>query len=101
MIMSFRHKGLDELFVKNRTKRIDSRYWDKILEQLNYLDVMEFESDINDMRQWYPHRLVGKNPHGQDIDGHWSLKVNGNWRITYYFNDEDGNVYLVKTSPTP
>lgn len=95
MILSFRHKGLEELFENEASRKIDSRYWDKILEQLNFLDVMELESDINDMSKWCPHRLKGQNPWGQDIDGHWSLKVNGNWRITYYFNKEDANVYFV------
>lgn len=28
-----------------------------------------------------------------DLKDHWALKVNGNWRITFKFEDE--NVYIV------
>ena len=33
------------------------------------------------------HKLKG------DLKDHWALKVNGNWRITFKFEDE--NVYIV------
>ena len=41
---------------------------------------------------WAPHKLTGFNPHGQSVNGHWSLKVSGNWRLTYKYSD--GNVEL-------
>lgn len=95
MIISFRHKGLQELLDKEKSRLIDRRYWDTLIEQLNYIDVMERDTEINDMYVWRPHRLTGKNPHGQDVNGHWSLKVSGNWRVTYYFNNADGTASLV------
>lgn len=55
---------------------------------------MRNENSIRSRLEWRPHKLHGKNPHGQDLEGHWSLKVSGNWRITYRFT-EDGNDELL------
>ena len=32
---------------------------------------------------WMLHQLVG------DLNGNWSLKVNGNWRLIFRFEGED------------
>ena len=32
---------------------------------------------------WKLHPLLG------DLKGHWSVKVNGNWRLTFRFEGED------------
>ena len=32
---------------------------------------------------WNLHPLSG------ELQGHWSIKVNGNWRLTFTFEDED------------
>ncbi|HNL36817.1 MAG TPA: type II toxin-antitoxin system RelE/ParE family toxin [Agitococcus sp.] len=37
---------------------------------------------------WSLHKLSGKNPKGQSVEGHYAIKVNGNWRLTFYFEDE-------------
>ncbi len=95
MIISFRHKGLEALFLNKKTKagKISALYAPKIRVMLGFLNRMVSEEEILD-QPWEAHRLVGKNPHGQDLKGHWALKVSGNWRITYRFT-EDGNVELL------
>jgi len=35
---------------------------------------------------WNLHELKG------DLEGHWSVKVNGNWRLTFRFINEDAEV---------
>lgn len=94
MIVSFRHKGLEELYNNSKSKKIDCNHWKKIKQQLDFLDLMEDENQILEMVAWCPHHLSGKNNSGQDVDGHWSLKVSGNWRITYSFT-ENGEVILL------
>lgn len=93
MIVSFRHKGLEELYQKGKTRRIDVRFWPKLKLIFAALDILDEEDLILSQSHWMPHKLSGKNPKGQSIDGHWSLKVSGNWRLTYRFND--GNVELI------
>jgi len=39
-------------------------------------------SDMN-MPDWRWHPLIG------DLSGHWSVWVNGNWRLTFAFEGED------------
>lgn len=39
--------------------------------------------------QWKLHALKGKNIKGQAMQGHWSIWVSGNWRLTFGFEGED------------
>lgn len=94
MIVSFRHKGLEELFKKGSSKKINPQHQAKLVEQMSILDSLVNETDILIYLQWFPHKLSGKNSKGKDVEGHWSLKVSGNWRLTYCF-EPDGNVVLL------
>ena len=93
MIVSFRHKGLEELYKKGKSRKIDPRHWNKLLIQMTIINQLTSEKDIMIFRNWLSHKLTGQNPAGQTVDGHWSLKVSGNWRLTYFF-DQNGNVIL-------
>ena len=57
-----------------------------VAAQLQALNVMKSIDEI-DMPGWNLHSLE------RDLKGHWSLKVNGNWRLTFTFDGED--VYIV------
>lgn len=94
MIKSFRHKGLADLFFTGSTAGINAAHAELLSAQLTFLNNMQSENIILTRRMWRPHKLQGKNPHGQTLKGHWSLKVSGNWRLTYCFT-EDGNVELL------
>jgi proteic killer suppression protein len=45
-------------------------------------------ADDMDALAWRFHKLSGKNPKGQSIQDHWSVSVNGNWRLTFCFEIE-------------
>lgn len=87
MIVSFRHKGLEELYNTGKTKRIDARFWNKLRTMFDALDDLENEEAIMAHPGWAPHKLLGNNPKGQPVSEHWSLKVSGNWRLTYLYNN--------------
>jgi proteic killer suppression protein len=86
MIKSFEHKGLEAFFYEGTTKGIQAQHADK---QRYRLDRLNNAGGIKDMD--FPgydlHQLKG------DRKGIWAVKVSGNWRLTFRF--EDGNAYVV------
>jgi proteic killer suppression protein len=86
MIKGFRHKGLKKFFETGAKSRIQPGHADKLSRQLGALDKVEQGSDM-DFPGWRLHPLKGK------LAGHWSVWVNGNWRMTFKF--EGGNAVLV------
>jgi toxin HigB-1 len=50
--------------------------------QLTLLDASTSPKDMN-VPGWHLHALKGK------LKGHWSVRVSGNWRITFKFEGED------------
>jgi toxin HigB-1 len=86
MIKSFRHKGLETYFYSGSKKGIQPKHAQKladILDQLHAAHVVE------DMR--FPgsdlHLLKGS------LRRVWAVKVSGNWRLTFEF--EQGDAYVV------
>ena len=45
------------------------------------LDNARSETDMN--ARWRLHRLKG------DLNGHWSVELSGNWRVTFAFEGTD------------
>lgn len=86
MIKSFRHKGLEQLYTRNETKLINRAHEARIRSILNIVDGAEQVNDIN-LPGLRLHKLKGAK---QDA---WSVKVSGNWRITFRY--ENGDVYEV------
>lgn len=86
MIKTFQHKGLKQFFNSGTTKGIQAAHARKL--QL-ILTTLNAATDIQDMSApaFKLHRLTG------DEKGTWSVWVNGNWRVTFRF--EDGNAYIV------
>ena len=86
MIKSFKHKGLESFFCNGTKKGIRPEHAGKI-ERI--LDRLNAASDIIDMNypDAYLHRLSG------NLDGQYSVRVPGNWRI--FFEFVDGNAYVV------
>ena len=86
MIKTFSHKGLEEFFYQGSKKGIQPKHAIKIED---ILDRLEGARSIHDMS--YPgaglHLLEPKH------EGVWSVRVSGNWRITFKFRD--GDVYDV------
>ena len=86
MIMSFSHKGLETFFYEGTTKRIQAKHATKLRYQLDRLNNAEAINDM-DFPGYDLHQLKGR------LKGHWSVKVSGNLRLTFRF--EDGNAYVV------
>jgi proteic killer suppression protein len=82
MIKSFRYKGL-KLFFENRSKAgINAAHAAKLARQLSRLNVANGDSDMN-VPGWGLHALQG------NLQNHWSISVNGNWRMTFTFEGTD------------
>ena len=86
VIKSFDHKGLEKFFYDGDKRGIQPTHAQKIADILDRLDASVTIQDMD-----YPgsnlHRLKGK------LKGLWSVKVSGNWRITFEFRE--GNAFVV------
>ena len=82
MIKSFLHKGLQSFFKTGKKAGIQPHHAPKLGRQLVRLDVAKNPSDMN-VPGWGMHPLSGK------LAGHYSVIVNGNWRMTFKFEGDD------------
>ena len=78
MIISFRHKGLEGFYRTGKTPGIQPAHAAKLLRILAALDVATGPAELN-FPGYKLHPLKGT------LDGHWSIWVNGNWRVTFRF----------------
>ena len=85
MIKSFEHKGLERFFYDGDKRGIQPAHAQKIADILDRLDASVKLQDMN-----YPgsnlHQLKG------ELKGVWSVKVSGNWRISFQFVEENAYV---------
>lgn len=84
MILSFRHKGLKRFFETGDQRGIPAQHAARIRRQLDVIDAATVIEDI-DLPGYDLHELKGKRK------GTWSIKVSGNWRITFQFRDGDAS----------
>ena len=86
MIISFKHKGLEKFFNSGDKSGIQEKHTQRLRLILNRLNLMAKIEDVS-----FPsanlHKLKGEK---KDL---WSIKISGNWRITFKFENE--NVYIV------
>lgn len=82
MIKSFKHKGLEIFFVTGSKKGIIPDHADKLSRILDRLDASISVKDM-DLPGYKLHKLSG------DKKGMWSVTVNGNWRVVFYFEGQD------------
>jgi len=82
VIRSFRHAGLEKLFLTGSKAGIQPAYANKLRLQLTRLNVCSKAEDMN-VPGWRLHKLSG------DLRSHWSVAVSGNWRMTFAFEGED------------
>jgi proteic killer suppression protein len=86
MIKSFKHKGLEKYFLFGSKKGITPEHSTKLGRILDRLDSSINAEDMN-LPGFRLHKLSGKE---KDI---WSVTVNGNWRVSFYF--ENGDAFIV------
>jgi proteic killer suppression protein len=85
MIKDFRHKGLQRFYETGTKAGIQPAHAAKLSRQLKVLDVAKSPDEM-DVPGWRLHALTG------DHCGHWSVWVNGNWRLTFTFKGEDAEL---------
>ncbi len=82
MIKSFAHKGLEEFFLDGVKRGIQTKHARRLADILDRLNASHSVRDMN-----FPgsglHQLKGK------LRDYWSVKVSGNWRIIFRFEDGD------------
>ncbi|WP_323842958.1 type II toxin-antitoxin system RelE/ParE family toxin [Moraxella sp. Pampa] len=88
MIVSFNHKGLEKFFKTGSTAGIQAKHKNKLNLQLAALHHATSPLDLATPPSWQLHALKG------NLEGHWAMSVNGNWRLTFRFNN-DGNAEIV------
>lgn len=81
MIVSFKHRGLQHFFENGTKKGIDPRHAPRLKRLLDRLHAAE---DIRDMQ------FPGSGLHllKPTQDGVWSVRVSGNWRLTFRFDQD-------------
>ncbi|MFH0934518.1 MAG: type II toxin-antitoxin system RelE/ParE family toxin [Pseudomonadota bacterium] len=86
MIKSFKHKGLERLFIKGIASGVQADYTTRITLMLDAIDAAEQVKEL-DLPGFRLHRLKG------DKRSLWSMRVSANWRITFEF--ENGDAYIL------
>lgn len=86
MIKTFVHKGLCKFYETGSNAGIQAKHADKLSKILALLDRAETVQDIA-LPSYDLHPLKG------DMKGLWSVKVNGNWRVVFRF--ENGDAYVL------
>ena len=88
MIASFKHRGLEQFFESGTTRGIQAKQANRIRMILARLNAATSPQDMN-LPGLVLHELMGQRK------GTWSVKVSGNWRITFTFDGVDAqNVNL-------
>ncbi|HZB89367.1 MAG TPA: type II toxin-antitoxin system RelE/ParE family toxin [Terracidiphilus sp.] len=82
MIQSFRHAGIERFFRTGSKAGIVPSHAEKLANRLQLLDFAKSPADMN-MPGWGLHKLSG------NLKGHWAVKMSGNWRLTFAFENED------------
>jgi len=76
MIRSFRHKGLEKLFIEDNRSKINPEHAAKLLRILDRLEASTNPQDMN-LSGYRLHELKGKEKNT------WAVWISGNWRVTF------------------
>lgn len=85
MIKSFKHKGLQKFFETGSKAGIVAPHANRLSAQLGLLNQITDVQAMN-MPGWGLHPLAGS------LQDHWAVKVNGNWRLTFKFENDHAEV---------
>jgi len=85
LIKSFKHKGLERFYLTDSKAGIIAAHAERLRDQLTALEYANTPLDMN-KNGWRHHALKGK------LAGHFSVRVNGNWRLTFRFDGADAEV---------
>lgn len=82
MIRSFRSKALQRFFETGNSRGLSVQDDKRVARILRALDVASQPEDLN-LPGYRFHGLIGRDK------GRYSVRVTGNWRITFGWSDED------------
>ncbi|WP_150461430.1 type II toxin-antitoxin system RelE/ParE family toxin [Nesterenkonia ebinurensis] len=82
MIISFRHKGLQKYFETGSKRGIEPEHAPRLRLILATLHQTTGPEDLS-LPSFRLHQLTG------DVKEHWSMRVSGNWRVTFRFVGQD------------
>jgi len=82
VIRSFAHKGLEAFFLKGSKAGIQPAHVARLGAMLRRLNEAPDPQAMN-LPGWGLHLLKG------NLKGHWSVRVSGNWRLTFRFVGQD------------
>jgi proteic killer suppression protein len=82
-IRTFAHAGLRRLYQRDQARGLPPDAVDKLRKMLAFLQDMEAEQEVRTMPGWRAHQLTGNR------EGTWSLRVTGNWRLTFRVDQGD------------
>jgi proteic killer suppression protein len=82
MIRDFRHKGLKQLFESGISVGVNPQHVPRLRRILALLETAETLHDM-DLAGLNLHELKGERK------GTWSVKVSGNWRVTFKIKQGD------------
>lgn len=82
MIVSFKHQGLEQFFQSGTIRGIQANHAKRIRLILARLNAATSPQDMN-LPGLVLHELAGQRK------GTWTVRVSGNWRITFTFDDVD------------
>lgn len=85
MIKNFKHKGLELFFKTGRKSGIQANHSKKLQLILGRLNAATTPEDMK-LPGLFLHPLSG------NISNIWSVRVSGNWRITFGFKGNDAEV---------
>ena len=85
MIIGFRHKGLRLLYDTGSLRGVNAAHAPKLRSILAALDVAVGPGELS-LPSYRLHSLKG------ELKGHWSIWVNGNWRVTFRFIGADAEL---------
>jgi len=82
MVKSYRHKGV-KLFAETGSKAgIQPEHANRLRRILSALDAATCAANMNAPG-------YGLHPLKGELEGHWAVRVSGNWRLTFAFEGED------------
>ena len=82
MIKSIRHKGLKRFFETGNIAGIQAKHTKLLEDRLTALNTAQSIEDMH-IPGYRLHPLQGS------LKDRWSVKVSGNWRLTFEFKDSD------------
>lgn len=85
VIKDFKHKGLEKFFLTGSKAGIQATHAGKLRLILGRLNASTSPRDMN-LPGLYLHELKG------DRQDTWSVRVSGNWRVTFRFDGPDATV---------